>query len=98
MFLFVHSYPNGLIAALQTDKKYLGKSYGSLVTRVFSKEVAKMGDNACVHIGEKNTISLSLFKKLGFKCISEVYDIKMEILQFSDDVGYSECVKKLSKM
>lgn len=96
--IFVHRYPNGLIAALQADAKYAGKGYGSLVTRAFSKMVATAGDDVYVSTDEDNSRSQSMFGKLGFKCIGEDYDIYTKMAQFSDNVGFSENITKKAKM
>lgn len=57
---------------LQTDKKYAGHGYGTLVTKYMSKKVAEMGFDVYVEIVENNMPSKSLFEKLGFKPIEKV--------------------------
>lgn len=79
------SYPNGLLGALQTDDKYFGHGYGSLVTRLLSKQIAKMGFDVYADIYERNTAFRSLFGKLGFKVVGEVRWIRTKITSPSTD-------------
>lgn len=71
--------PTGLLGALQTDEKYFGHGYGTLVTKVISKKIAELGHDIYAGILEKNYPSRNLFSKLGFKSIGEVHWITTKI-------------------
>lgn len=64
--------PTGLLLDLQTDKDHYGYGYGSLVTRMLSKQIADLGHDIFAGIFEVNTASRALFSKLGFKVIAKV--------------------------
>lgn len=69
----------GLVWALQTDEKYFGHGYGSLVTKVVSKKIAEIGHDVYSDILEMNYASRGLFEKLGFKCVGKLYLIKTKV-------------------
>ena len=74
-FEFDFSYSTGLVGILQTDERFFGKGYASLVTRALLKNIAETGDDVYVGIFEHNTASRTLFEKLGFKPIGEIHYI-----------------------
>lgn len=82
---FDSSYPNGLLGALQTDDKYYGFGYASLVTRYLSKIIAELGYDVYADIYEQNKPSRSLFEKLGFKAVGKVQWIRTKITTPSTD-------------
>lgn len=69
------SYSTGLVGILQTDEKFVGKGYGSLVTKALLKKIAETGDNIYTGFFEHNIPSRSLFEQLGFKQIGEIHYI-----------------------
>lgn len=76
---FFSRLPTGLLGALQTDEKYLGHGYGTLVAKVVSKKIAELGHDIYAGILEKNHPSRHLFVKLGFKSVGEVHWISTKI-------------------
>lgn len=64
-----------MIGALKTDEKYGGRGYGSLVVRHLSKLYAEMGYDLFAAVYEGNIPSQSMFSKLGFKPVAEVFYI-----------------------
>ncbi|XP_031627732.1 uncharacterized protein LOC116343668 [Contarinia nasturtii] len=76
---WIFRLPIGLLGGLKTDKNHLGRGYGSLVTRALSKMIAELGDDIYSAVFLDNTPSHSLFKKLGFKPIGEVYFVATKI-------------------
>lgn len=72
--LLIHcSMSTGLIGALQTDERYHGCGYGSLVVRHLSKKSAELGYDVYASVDETNTPSCSVFSKLGFKIVDNVH-------------------------
>lgn len=67
-----------MIGVLQTDEKYQGQGYGSLVAKVFAKKVAEMDQDIYSSVNEKNQPSRALFEKLGANPIGNIYCIVTE--------------------
>lgn len=65
--------------ALQTDEKYYGRGYGSLVAREISRQIASMGHDVYAGILAKNVASRALFGKLGFKHIGQLQKIIADV-------------------
>lgn len=73
------SLPIGLVGGLETDKQHFGHGYGSTVTKALSKKIAEMGDDIYAAVYDDNIPSHSLFKKLGFKRVGEVFFVSTKI-------------------
>lgn len=68
-------FVDGLIGILQTDEKYQGHGYGSLVVKASAKIFAQMGRDSYAAVNEGNIASRTLFSRLGFNPIGYVYCI-----------------------
>lgn len=56
-----------------------------MVTKQLSKEIAEMGDDVYAAIYPDNVPSKSLFKKLGFEPVGEIYFVATNINWSSAD-------------
>lgn len=77
--------PTGMLATLQTDEKHYGKGYGTLVTKVISKQIAQSGYDLYAGIAESNTASRRLFEKLGYQNVGKFYAICTKLNWTEDD-------------
>lgn len=77
---------SGLLGVLQTEEKYYGHGYGSLVTKYVAKKVAEFGFDVYAEVAEDNKPSRSLFNKLGFESVGEVHWILTKATIRSADV------------
>lgn len=66
------------MGALQTDDKYQGKGYGSLVFKALTKSIAEMGQDTYSAVNETNLASRGLLEKLGATSIGYTYCIVTE--------------------
>lgn len=67
-----------MLGVLQTDEKYKGQGFGSLVVKAFSKKVAELDQDIYIEVNEKNQASRTLFEKLGATSIGHIYCIVTE--------------------
>ncbi|KAL3268354.1 hypothetical protein HHI36_007470 [Cryptolaemus montrouzieri] len=72
--------PLGHINLLQTEEKYKGKGYGSIMVQAMAKKIAEDGYIPVATVIVHNTPSVNLFNKLGFKIIAKSYFL--EIISF----------------
>lgn len=79
VIIFDYRCPTGVLGILQTDEKFYGRGFGSLVTRYLSRKIAEMRQDIYACIFEDNIPSRSLFGKLGFRSIGEVHVIFTKI-------------------
>lgn len=70
---------------MQTDERFYGKGYGTLVVKAISRKIAEIGHDIYAGVFEKNTPSRILFDRLGFKPIGDVHWIVTKITWTSDD-------------
>lgn len=69
--------PNAFTALqVRTDRQRTG--LGSLLLRNMAKSLASEGKDSFAIIVDGNQASTNLFQKVGFECIDEVFNIKIE--------------------
>jgi ribosomal protein S18 acetylase RimI-like enzyme len=78
MVAWVLKHAFGHPAMLQTEEKHMKKGYGSLVTRVLSKEIAEEGHWPVCSVMLNNERSKRMFEKLGFRSIGTCVFISLK--------------------
>lgn len=58
---------------LQVVKEFCGRGIGTLVSKALSRKIAASGQGIGACIMETNTVSLAIFKKLGFSIVDKIY-------------------------
>lgn len=67
-----------MLGILQTDEKWFGHGFGSLVVKAISKKIAEMDQDIYCEINESNRASRSIFEKIGASSIDHIYCIVTE--------------------
>lgn len=76
MLAWSFCWPTGAIGPLEVAKNHLRKGYGSLIAKAIAKEVAKEGLNCYGTVVSNNTVSKTMFDKLGFKPVEDTYYVR----------------------
>lgn len=63
----------GSFGSLQVDEKYQRRGLGTLIAKIMSLELAKLGKDVTAGIVDSNYKSKQMFAKLGFKLIDDTY-------------------------
>lgn len=61
------------VGAFFTNERYRGQGYASDVIRAVLSEASNVSDNTCLFVNEKNERAHSLYNKLGFSKLENVY-------------------------
>ena len=63
----------GSFGSLQVDEKYQRRGLGTLIAKIMSLELAKLGKDVTAGIVDSNYKSKQMFAKLGFKHITDTH-------------------------
>ncbi|XP_055593801.1 uncharacterized protein LOC129748220 [Uranotaenia lowii] len=66
-------WPTGAIGPLEVTKKHHRKGYGTIIAKAIAQELAKIGRNCYATILSSNMASQTMFDKIGFHEVDEVY-------------------------
>ncbi|XP_063697440.1 uncharacterized protein LOC134828395 [Culicoides brevitarsis] len=84
----------GALGALQTDKNYLRRGFGSLVTRKMCKILAEMDQDTFALVDASNEASKRMFQKVGF----ELQDFTCKIRTKPSDPNFRCILKRKMKI